>query len=246
METKKVAVVTGGSKGIGRAISLQLASDGYDVAIMYASSDKEAKEVKEAIEGYGRKGYVYQVDVSRFLEVQKVFAKIYEILGQIDVLVNNAGITKDQLFLRMEESDFDHVLDVNLKGTFNCTKAVSKPMLQQKQGSIINISSVIGKTGNIGQANYSASKAGIIGLTKSLAKEFARKNVRVNAIAPGFIETPMTEILTEKTKADILATIPAKCFGKPEDVANLVSFLATEKSKYITGQVIAIDGGMTY
>lgn len=240
----KVALVTGSGRGIGKAVALALAKDGFDVAVNYNGSEKNANQVCEEIKSMGRKAIAVKADVSDFAQVEHMVNDVVKEFGRIDVLVNNSGITKDTLVLRMSEKDFEDVVNVNLKGTFNATKAVFKIMMKQKCGSIINMSSVIGLVGNIGQANYAASKAGIIGLTKSTAKEFAQRNIRVNAVAPGFIQTEMTDVLSENVKENILNNIPLKAFGQVDDVANLVCFLASEKSKYITGQVINVDGGM--
>lgn len=242
---KKVAVVTGGSRGIGKAISESLAEAGYFVVINFRSREEEAKEVLDLIKSSGGDGMLYQSDISNYAAVETMMDAIIKETGGIDVLVNNAGITKDQLMLRMTEDEFSSVVDVNLKGTFNCVKSVTRSMFKRRSGVIINISSVIGLVGNVGQVNYAASKAGIIGMTKALAKEYAARGIRVNAVAPGFIDTDMTEGLTEDVKNAILEKIPLNCLGAPEDVANLVQFLASDKAKYITGQILAVDGGMT-
>lgn len=242
---KKVAVVTGGSRGIGKAIALSLASEGYDVIINYRSKAEEAEGVVSEMKNIGSNAKAIRSDIANYQEVETMMEEILASYGQIDVLVNNAGITKDQLMLRMSEDDFTQVVDINLKGTFNCVKAVTKSMFKKRGGCIINISSVIGLIGNVGQVNYAASKAGIIGMTKALAKEYAARNIRVNAIAPGFIDTDMTDTLPQELKEKILSNIPLNSLGKPEDVADMVVFLASDKSKYVTGQVIAVDGGMT-
>lgn len=242
---KKVAVVTGGSRGIGKAISVSLAEAGYYVVINFRSREEEAVEVLDQIKSSGGDGMLYQSDISNYADVETMMDAIIKETGGIDVLVNNAGITKDQLMLRMTEDEFSSVVDVNLKGTFNCVKSVTRSMFKRRTGVIINISSVIGLVGNIGQVNYAASKAGIIGMTKALAKEYATRGIRVNAVAPGFIDTEMTESLTEDVKKAILEKIPLNTLGTPEDVANLVQFLASDKAKYITGQILAVDGGMT-
>jgi 3-oxoacyl-[acyl-carrier protein] reductase len=242
---KQVALVTGGSRGIGKAISLSLAKAGYYVVINYRSRDEEAVEVLETIVSQGQEGMIYKSDISSYAEVEKMVADILKERGSIDLLVNNAGITKDQLMLRMSEEDFSSVIDVNIKGSFNCVKHVTRSMFKKRSGCIINISSVIGLVGNIGQVNYAASKAGLIGMTKALAKEYAARNIRVNAVAPGFIHTEMTDVLTDDVKKSILDKIPLNTLGTPEDVANVVTFLASEHAKYITGQVLAVDGGMT-
>lgn len=242
---KKVALVTGGSRGIGRAISQALAEAGYYVVINFRSREDEAKAVLDSIISQGGDGMIYKSDISNYADVETMMDTVIKETGGIDVLVNNAGITKDQLMLRMSEEDFSTVIDVNLKGTFNCVKSVTRSMFKRRSGVIINISSVIGLVGNIGQVNYAASKAGIIGMTKALAKEYAARGIRVNAVAPGFIDTEMTEGLTEDVKKAILDRIPLNALGAPEDVANVVAFLVSDKAKYITGQILAVDGGMT-
>lgn len=240
----KVALITGGNGGIGKAISIKLAKQGYDIVINYYSDYEGALETKTICEKYKVNVMLYKCDVSNFDEVENMMRNIVEQMGRIDVLVNNSGVTKDTLILRMKESDFDRVININLKGCFNCIKHISKIMMKQKFGVIVNISSVVGLVGNAGQVNYSASKSGILGITKSVAKELVSLNVRCNAIAPGFIETDMTENLPETVKEDILKLIPMKKMGNPEDVANVVNFLVSDESKYITGQVINVDGGM--
>ena len=239
MLDKKIAVVTGASRGIAKAIALELAKRGCFVVINYNGNEALANEVKEEIVN----AQTYQCNISDFEACGKFFKEIIKEYGRIDILVNNAGITKDGLLMRMSEADFDKVLDVNLKGTFNCIRQVLRPMLKQKSGRIINMSSVVGLYGNVGQANYAASKAGVIGLTKATAKEVASRGITVNAIAPGFIETDMTAVLSEEVKETMLNQIPMKCFGKPEDVAKAVGFLASEDARYITGQVLSVDGG---
>lgn len=240
----KIALITGGSRGIGRAISEKLASDGYDIVINYSGSLKQAEETKVLCERHGVNVYIEKADVSNFEEVSLMINNTIKNLGRIDVLVNNAGITKDNLLLRMSEEDFDSVIDINLKGVFNTTKHVSKIMMKQRSGVIINMSSVIGLIGNVGQINYAASKAGILGITKSVAKELAPRNIRCNAIVPGFIKSEMTDKLSDDIKNKIMDQIPLKEFGKVSDIANLVSFLVSENARYITGQVINVDGGM--
>ncbi len=238
----KTALVTGASQGIGREICLKLASYGCSVAVN--SSSEKSKKVAEELSSKSYEAKSYVADVSDLAQVVRLAENVFSDFGGLDILVNNAGITRDSLAIRMSEEDFDNVMDVNLKGTFNCSQQVAKIMMKNGGGSIINMSSVIGIHGNAGQANYAASKAGIIGLTKSFAKELAKRNVRVNAIAPGFIETEMTEVLNEKVKDAVLENIPQKRFGEPSEVAELVAFLASDMSSYITGQSIVIDGGL--
>ncbi len=240
----KVALVTGASRGIGKEIALELARKGANVGISYVSNPEKANEVIEEISSYGVKAVAVKANVSKEEEVLEMIKTIEEELGTIDILVNNAGVTKDNLIIRMKEDDWDEVMNVNLKGTFLCTKAVSRAMMKKKYGKIINISSVVGVMGNAGQGNYSASKAGVIGFTKSMAKELASRGIRVNAIAPGFIQTDMTDVLKDEVKTAMLNAIPLNCFGNPKDIANLVVFLASDNSDYITGQVINVDGGM--
>ena len=241
---RKVALVTGGNRGIGKEIALVLAEDGYDIALNYRRETEELENVKNEIELKGVNCLLVKGDVSIFEDCEKMVKQTIDKYGKIDCLVNNAGITKDTLFLRMKEEDFKSVIDVNLVGTFNVTKQVVPYMIKARQGRIINLASVVGVSGNVGQANYSASKAGIIGFTKSLAKELASRNILVNAVAPGFIKTDMTDVLKEEQKEAILNVVPLKREGSPRDVANVVKFLAGEGSSYITGQVINIDGGM--
>ncbi|HFD8691097.1 TPA: 3-oxoacyl-[acyl-carrier-protein] reductase [Clostridium perfringens] len=240
----KVAIVTGGTRGIGRAIALKLADNGANIVINYRNSDKEAEELKAILEEKGVKVLTVKCDISNFEDSKNLMDKCKEVFGKIDILVNNAGITKDTLIMRMKEEDFDNVIDVNLKGTFNCAKHASAIMLKQRFGKIINMTSVVGIVGNAGQVNYAASKAGVIGLTKSLAKELGSRGITVNAVAPGFINTDMTASLSEKVKEEASKNIPLKRLGDPEDVANLVGFLASDAANYITGQVINVDGGM--
>lgn len=243
MSEKKVAVITGGNRGIGLAIAEKFAKNGYDIAITYvASLDK--KELEKHFNEFGAKLLLVESDVSNFASCEETTKKIMDEFGRIDVLVNNAGITKDNLLLRMPEEDFDKVISVNLKGTFNMCKHVSSIMMKQKYGKIVNISSVVGVCGNAGQVNYSASKAGVIGITKSMAKELASRNIYVNAVAPGFIKTNMTEVLSDKVKEGINAQIPLKRMGEAEEIAKVVYFLGSDESSYVTGQVINVDGGM--
>lgn len=240
----KVAIVTGASRGIGRAIALKLAEEGANIVINYRNNSDSLNEIVKEIEKLSSKAILVPGDVSIFNDAKNIIEKAVEKFNTVDILVNNAGITKDGLILRMKEEDFDKVIEVNLKGAFNCIRHVAPIMLKKRSGKIINISSVVGITGNAGQANYSAAKAGIIGLTKSTAREFAGRGINVNAVAPGFIKTSMTEVLPDKVKESILSTVPLKRIGLPSDVAEAVSFLASSKSDYITGQVINIDGGM--
>ena len=244
MLTGKVAVVTGARKGIGRAIALKLAQHGASIVINYRSSAKEAEEVIEEIRNSGGKAEMVQGDVSSFEDANSIIKFAVDSFGRLDILVNNSGITNDTLRLRMKEEDFSKVLDVNLKGVFNCTKHASAVMLKQKSGRIINISSVVGLMGNAGQSNYAAAKAGILGFTKSVAKELGTRGITVNAIAPGFIATDMTEVLSDKVKEKLIENVPLKRLGSAEDVANLAAFLASDNASYITGQVINVDGGM--
>ena len=241
---KQVALVTGASRGIGKQIALTLASEGYNVVVNYNGSEDKANEVVQECIAFGSDSIAVKANVADFASVEAMVNTVMDKYGRIDCLVNNSGITKDTLLLRMSEEDFSSVIDVNLKGTFNCIKHVSKVMMKQRSGSIINMASVIGLVGNVGQANYAASKAGIIGLTKSIAKELAARGIRSNAIAPGFIATEMTEVLDEKVKDAIMVNIPLKQFGSVHDVANMVAFLASDKSAYVTGQVFNVDGGM--
>ena len=240
----KNAIVTGGSRGIGKAIALELAQNGASIIINYTSNKEAAEKTVKEIQQLGVKALAICCDVRDADAIKKMIDRIEEDFDTIDILVNNAGITRDNLLLRMKEEEWQQVMDVNLKGVFLCTKAVIRKMIKQKQGRIINISSVVGVIGNAGQANYSASKAGVIGFTKSIAREVSTKGINVNAVAPGFIDTDMTAILSEDIKENLLNNIPLKRFGKPEDVANLVVFLSSDKSNYITGEVINVDGGM--
>ena len=241
---EKVALITGATRGIGKQIAITLAQNGYDIALNYRTENDDLKTTKKEIEDIGVKCFAVQGDVSKFEDCERFIKEIIEEFGRLDVLVNNAGITRDMLLMRMKKEDFEQVIDTNLVGTFNVTKNVIPHMMKARSGRIINISSVVGVSGNAGQTNYSASKAGIIGFTKSLAKEVASRNILVNAVAPGFIETNMTDVLKDEIKEEIAKTIPLKRMGKAEDVANVVKFLSSEDSSYITGQVINIDGGM--
>lgn len=245
MEDKKTAFITGAARGIGKEIAIKLAKEGYDVAINYRKMNDELEQLKAQIEQECNvKCALVQGDVSKFEDAEKMVKEAAQALGKIDVLVNNAGITKDGLLMRMAKEDFESVIDINLVGTFNVTRNVIPLMIKQKSGRVINISSVVGVAGNAGQTNYSASKAGIIGFTKSLAREVASRNILVNAVAPGFIATDMTSVLNDTQKENISTQIPLKRMGTAEDVANLVKFLASEEASYITGQVINVDGGM--
>ena len=239
----KVALVTGAAQGIGRAIALLLAQKGADIVVSDINLEK-AEETAREIEAIGRRAMAIRADVANTNDVERMVEAILERFGQIDILVNNAGITRDKLILRMTEEDWDAVLNVNLKGTFNCTKAVVRHMSKQRRGKIVNIASVVGEMGNVGQANYSASKAGVIGFTKTIAREFAQRGINVNAIAPGYIETPMTEVLPEKVKEELRRMIPMERLGRSEDVAEAVLFLVSEASRYITGQVLNVNGGI--
>ncbi len=244
MEEKKVALITGGTRGIGREIAKKFAKEGCNLVLNYVSDNTDVEKIKSEFNEYGIDVLVLKADVSVFSDCENLVKEAIAKFGKIDILVNNAGITKDTLIAMMKEDAFDKVIDVNLKGTFNVTKNVVPYMMKKRNGNIINISSVVGVVGNAGQSNYAASKAGIIGFTKSLAKELAPRNIRVNAVAPGFIDTDMTSVLSDKVKENINLQIPLKRMGKAEEVANVVSFLANDESSYITGQVINVDGGM--
>jgi 3-oxoacyl-[acyl-carrier protein] reductase len=241
--TGRVALVTGAAQGIGKAVALLLARNGADIVVSDINLEK-AEETANEISSIGRKALAVKVDVANWNDVERMVEVILEKFAKIDILVNNAGITRDKLILRMTEEDWDAVLNVNLKGTFHCTKAVVRHMAKQRSGKIVNIASVVGEMGNAGQANYSASKAGVIGLTKTIAREFAQRGININAIAPGYIETPMTEVLPEKAKEELKKLIPMERLGKPEDVAEAVLFLVSEESNYITGQVLNVNGGI--
>ena len=240
----KVALVTGGSGGIGSAIAIKLSEKGFNVVITYLSNEKAAKEVIEKVEENNVKGLAIKADVSKEKDVEEMMKTINNEFKTIDVLVNNAGITRDNLLLRMKSEDWNQVIDTNLKSVYLCTKAVTRNMMKKKYGKIINITSVVGISGNAGQSNYSASKAGVIGFTKSVAKELGSRGINVNAVAPGFIDTDMTSVLSEDIKDEMLKSIPLNRVGKPQDVANLVAYLCSDEADYITGQVIHVDGGM--
>lgn len=240
----KCALITGATRGIGKQIAITLAKQGYNIALNYRKENEELENSKKEIEEIGVQVLAVKGDVANFEDCENFVKQVIERFGQIDVLVNNAGITKDMLLMRMKKEDFEQVIDTNLVGTFNVTKNVVPYMMKARSGRIINISSVVGISGNAGQTNYSASKAGIIGFTKSLAKEIASRNILVNAVAPGFIETNMTDVLKDDVKQEIAKNIPLKRMGTTQDVANVVKFLASDDSSYITGQVINVDGGM--
>ncbi len=244
MEEKKVVLITGGTRGIGSEIAKKFAKEGCNLVLNYVSDSTDVEKIKSEFDEYGIDVLVLKADVSVFEDCENLVKEAIAKFGKIDILVNNAGITKDTLIAMMKEDAFDKVIDVNLKGTFNVTKNVVPYMMKKRSGNIINISSVVGIVGNAGQSNYAASKAGIIGFTKSLAKELAPRNIRVNAVAPGFIDTDMTSVLSDKVKENINLQIPLKRMGKAQEVANVVSFLANDESSYITGQVINVDGGM--
>lgn len=240
----KTALVTGASRGIGKAIALELARLGADVAVNYAGSEQKAKEVAEEIQAMGRRSFVVQCDISNSEAVQSMVKETVEQFGRLDILVNNAGITRDNLIMRMKDQEWDEVIDTNLKGVFLCTKAVTRQMMKQRSGRIINISSVVGRIGNAGQANYTAAKAGVIGLTKASARELAARGITVNAIAPGFIATDMTDELPAESKEQLIGQIPLGTLGETADIAAAAAFLASDGAKYITGQVLGVDGGM--
>lgn len=240
----KVALVTGASRGIGAAIASKLASLGCDVAINYAGNIQKAEETLNAVKAYGVNAQIYQANVANYEEVEAMTKQIIKDFGHLDIIINNAGITSDNLMMRMDQDSFDSVIDVNLKGTWNVCKSITRPILKQRSGVIINLSSVVGINGNVGQVNYAASKAGVIGLTKSLAKEFASRNIRVNAVAPGYVKSDMTAKLSEEITEKVLENIPLGQLGEVEDIANAVAFLVSDDARYITGQVLVVDGGM--
>ena len=240
----KCALVTGGSRGIGRAVCLELARQGARVAVNYAGNAAAAEETVKACQDLGAEAFAIQADVADAAACDAMVKEVLARFGRVDILVNNAGVTRDGLMLTMKESDWDTVLDTNLKGAFQCMKAVYRPMMKQKYGRVVNLSSIVGIRGNAGQANYAASKAGLIGLTKSMAKELAARNVTVNAVAPGFIDTDMTAALPEKARESMLGTIPMGQLGQAEDVAKAVAFFAGDEAAYVTGQVLCVDGGM--
>lgn len=242
---KKVALITGGARGIGKKIAEKFARNGYNIVINYVSEKTDVNKLESDLSQNGKVEVLcIKCDVTDFNSCQEMVKEAVDKFGKIDVLINNAGITKDNLLMRMKEEDFDKVINVNLKGTFNMTKNVISYMMKKRRGRIVNISSVVGVSGNSGQANYAASKAGIIGFTKSVAKELASRNILANAVAPGFIETDMTDVLSESVKESIYSQIPLKKMGKPEEVANAVYFLGSDENTYITGQVLNVDGGM--
>lgn len=243
MFENKVALITGGGKGIGREIVERFCKEGADIAVCDVNKEALA-EVKNEVEKHGRRCLIFETDVTKTDQVDSMISKVLDNFKKVDILINNAGITRDGLLVRMSEKDWDAVLDINLKGVFNCTKAVAKPMMKQRWGRIVNIASIIGIIGNAGQANYAASKGGVIAFTKSIAKELASRNINVNAIAPGFIETDMTRKLPDNYRSEMLKLIPLKRFGEAQDVANIALFLVGESASYITGHVIQVDGGM--
>ncbi|MBD0353965.1 MAG: 3-oxoacyl-[acyl-carrier-protein] reductase [Rubrobacteraceae bacterium] len=245
MDKGRVAVVTGGGRGIGRAIAARLAEEGANVAISYRSNDAAAEETAQKVRDAGAKCEIFKGDVASPEDVRALFAGVSDAFGRVDILVNNAGITRDNLMMRMKEDEFDEVLRTNLKGTYVCTRAALRPMVRARWGRIVNVGSVVGLVGNAGQANYAASKAGIIGFTKSVAREVAQRGITVNAVAPGYVETELTGGLPEGVKEQILAQVPSGRFGEPKEVAEVVAFLSGEGAGYITGQTIAVDGGMT-
>lgn len=238
------ALITGASRGIGRAIALELAKQGANVAVNYAGNEQLAENVVSELKEIGVESFKVQADVSKESDVKEMIKQTVDTFGSVDILINNAGVTKDNLIMRMKEEDFDKVVSTNLKGVFLTTKAVARQMMKQRSGKIVNVSSIVGVSGNAGQANYVAAKAGVIGLTKTIALEFASRNIQVNAVAPGFITTDMTDALTEEQQNAMLQLIPLKTFGSAEDVAKVVRFLASDDANYLTGQTIHVDGGM--
>ena len=245
IEEGRVAIVTGGGRGIGRAIAARLAQEGASVAISYRSNDAAAEETAQKVRDAGARCELFKGDVASPEDVRALFAGVSDAFGRVDILVNNAGITRDNLMMRMKEDEFDEVLRTNLKGTYVCTRAALRPMVRARWGRIVNVGSVVGLVGNAGQANYAASKAGIIGFTKSVAREVAQRGITVNAVAPGYVGTELTGGLPEGVKEQILAQVPSGRFGEPKEVAEVVAFLSGEGAGYITGQTIAVDGGMT-
>jgi 3-oxoacyl-[acyl-carrier protein] reductase len=245
IEEGRVAIVTGGTRGIGRAIALRLAAEGANVAVSYRSSDDAAEETAEVARAAGVKCEVFKGDVASSEDVQVLFKGVSDVFGRVDILVNNAGVTRDNIMMRMKDDEFDEVLRTNLGGTYLCTRAALRPMVRARWGRIVNVSSVVGLVGNAGQANYAASKAGIIGFTKSVAREVAQRGITANAVAPGYVETELTGSLPEEVKDRIRSQVPMGRFGEAEEVAEVVAFLAGEGAGYVTGQTIAVDGGMT-
>jgi 3-oxoacyl-[acyl-carrier protein] reductase len=245
IESGRVAIITGGGRGIGRAVAVRLAGEGANLAISYRSNDDAAEETAEGVRDAGVECELFKGDVSSPEDVEALFKGVSEAFGRVDILINNAGKTRDNLMMRMKEEEFDEVLRTNLKGTYLCTRAALRPMVRARWGRIVNVSSVVGLVGNAGQANYAASKAGIIGFTKSVAREVAQRGITVNSVAPGYVETELTGSLPEEVKDRIRDQVPAGRFGEPEEVAEVVAFLVGEEAGYVTGQTIAVDGGMT-